>query len=202
MIFSPFLNKYLFSEKKSDYNLTVQDMRAKKIVLTPLISAGEIKKRVKSLAAEIDSFFEADDIIALGVLKGALFFMSDLLKQMRNDMIYDFIQAKSYEGTLSTKSVKILKEPNLNLHKKRVLLIEDILDTGFTLKGIINYLDGKKVKDIYICTLLDKKGRREVNIKADFIGFEIDNLFVVGYGLDYDEKFRNLKNISVLNIIS
>jgi len=177
-------------------------MRAKKIVLTPLISAGEIKKRVKSLAAEIDSFFEADDIIALGVLKGALFFMSDLLKQMRNDMIYDFIQAKSYEGTLSTKSVKILKEPNLNLHKKRVLLIEDILDTGFTLKGIINYLDGKKVKDIYICTLLDKKGRREVNIKADFIGFEIDNLFVVGYGLDYDEKFRNLKNISVLNIIS
>lgn len=164
----------------------------------PLISKKEIKKRVASLAKEINVFFNKEEIIIIGVLKGSLFFMADLLKRLEIPFVYDFIQAKSYIGTESTENLKILKEPNVDLKDKIVLLIEDIVDTGITLEGIIRYLKKKEAKEIYICTLLDKAGRRKVDIKAHFIGFKIDNHFVVGYGLDIDEKFRSLEEIYIL----
>ncbi len=177
-------------------------MDNEKFILTTLISSERIKERISSLAEEIDRFFQGDHIIVLGVLKGALFFMSDLLKEMKTDLAYDFIQAKSYEGTTSSGIVRILKDPSLELKGKKLLIVEDILDTGITLNGIIEYLKKKDPEQIYVCTLLDKRGRRVVNAEADFTGFQIDNLFVVGYGLDYNERFRNLKDVCVLEIKS
>ncbi|MCX7991598.1 MAG: hypoxanthine phosphoribosyltransferase [Proteobacteria bacterium] len=153
--------------------------------------------KIEELAEKINSFFPGKEIVIIGVLKGSLFFMSDLLKKIRLPFIYDFIQAKSYEGTETTGNVKIITVPQTDVKDKTVLIVEDIIDTGITLKRIVDFFTEKGAKEIYICSLLDKKGRRQNDLKADFAGFEIDNYFVVGYGLDLDERFRNLEEIFI-----
>lgn len=163
-----------------------------------LLSEKQIQEEIGNIAADIDCFFGGREIIVIGVLKGALFFMADLLRSMKTQSGFDLIQAKSYEGTTSAGEIKILKEPSCALEGKEILLVEDILDTGITATGIKKYLTEKGAEKIYVCSLLNKKGRRIADIEPDFCGFEIDNLFVVGYGLDYNEKFRELRDIYVI----
>lgn len=163
-----------------------------------LLSEKEISDKIKEIAAQITQLLHSEDVVIIGVLKGALFFMSDLLRELKFPFVYDFIQVKSYEGTQTTGTISILKEPNCEVKGKTVLIIEDILDTGITLSFIKEYFVSKGAKNIYICSLLNKKKSRLKELKADFFGFEIDDLFVVGYGLDYNEKMRELKDIFVL----
>lgn len=177
-------------------------MQNKNFELIPLIQPKDIENRLNKLAQDIDNFFLNQEIVIIGILKGSLFFMSDLLKKIKTNFVYDFIQAKSYEGTESTEYVKILKKPSTQIKDKVILLIEDIIDTGITLNKIIDFLNEEGAKKIYICTLLDKKGRRKIPIEAEFVGFTIDNHFVVGYGLDFEEKFRNLEGIFIYKPIS
>jgi hypoxanthine phosphoribosyltransferase len=167
-------------------------------MLKELITKEQIKERVKGLSLEINAFFGGKSYIVIGVLKGVLFFMADLLKNLENYETYDFIQAKSYIGKDTTGNVKILKEPNIDIYGKDVLVIEDILDTGITANAIKDYLNKKGAKNIYFCTFLDKPSRRIKPITPHFCGYTIDNLFVVGYGLDFNEQFRSREAIYVL----
>ncbi len=169
-----------------------------KYVLKELITKEQIKERIKSLSLEINTFFGEKSYIVIGVLKGALFFMADLLKKLENYETYDFIQAKSYVGNDTTGVVQILKEPNIEINGKDVLVIEDILDTGITANSIKDYLYKKGAKNIYFCTFLDKPSRRIKPIVPHFCGYTIDNHFVVGYGLDFNEQFRGREAIYVL----
>lgn len=161
-----------------------------------------MKKKIDKLANEINNYFINQEIVIIGVLNGSLFFMADLLKKIKTPFVYDFIQAKSYKGTKSSGNVKIVKKPYIDINGKVVLIVEDIIDTGITLQKIVDYFSKGGAKKIYICTLLDKKGTRKIEIEANFIGFNIDNHFVVGYGLDLDEKFRNLEEIFIYKPIS
>jgi len=163
-----------------------------------LLSEKEISEKVKEIAEEVTRSLRNEKVVIVGVLKGALFFMADLLRELKFSFVYDFIQVKSYEGMQTTGSIKVLKEPNCDINGKTVLIVEDILDTGLTLSFIRDYLIEKGAKKVYVCALLDKKKKRLKEIKADFVGFEIDDQFVVGYGLDCDEKMRELKDIFIL----
>ncbi len=170
--------------------------------LEEIISQEEINKKILFLSEQINNFFRDSSFIAIGVLKGAFFFMAELLPHLKNCETFDFIQAKSYEGNKTTGKIRILKEPSVLLKNKNVLVIEDILDTGITATGIKEYLLQRDVKNVYFCTLLDKPSRRVRQIRPDFYGFEIGNYFVVGYGLDYEEKFRDKRGIYILKFKS
>lgn len=163
-----------------------------------LISEDEISEKISVIAGEIDRYFDGEEIVVVGVLKGALFFMADLLRKIKTPIVYDFIQAKSYEGMETTGTIKLLKEPNSSFSGKNILIVEDILDTGITLWHIKRYFEDRGAKRVYICALLDKKKKRLKDVKADFVGFEIEDQFVVGYGLDYDERMRELKDIFIV----
>lgn len=163
-----------------------------------LIPESEIINKVNEIAEDIDKFFNGEKIIVIGVLKGALFFMADLLRRLKTPILYDFIQVKSYELAKSTGKIKILKEPQVDVSDKRVLIIEDILDTGLTVSYLKDYFKERGAKEVYLCVLIVKKKVRVNAIEADFKCFEIDDNFVVGYGLDYDEQLRELKEIYIL----
>lgn len=169
-----------------------------KVKLELLFTENEILQKVEDVAEEIDLFFKNEPIVVIGVMKGALFFMADLLRSLKTETIYDFIQVKTYAGTSSTGNVTVVKEPNCDCKGKNVLIVEDILDTGVTISFLKEYFEKKGAKKVYICSLLNKQKKRIVNINADFTGFDIEDYFVVGYGLDFDEKFRALNDIFVV----
>ena len=164
-----------------------------------LLSEEEIKKRVKELAGELSRDYNGETVMFLGILKGSLVFMADLMREMSIDVTIDFMAVSSY-GT-STKSsgiVRILKDLDTDIEGKNVIIIEDIIDTGTTLKYLYEYLKSRGPKDLKICCLLDKPERRKADIYADYAGYSIPDAFVVGYGLDYSEKYRNLPYIGIL----
>lgn len=164
-----------------------------------LFSEEDIKKRAKELGKEINSDFEGEELIILGTLKGAVMWMCDLMKEINLETKVDFISASSYgSSTSSSGFVKITKDVDMDLYGKNVLIIEDIVDTGTTLKFLKDYLADRNPKTVRICTMLDKPSRRKADVTPDYIGFEVEDLFVVGYGLDYDQKYRNLPYISYL----
>ena len=133
----------------------------------------------------------------VGVLKGAFVFVSDLVRNINLDLSLDFIAVSSYGmSTESSGVVKINKDIEMDLTGKNVIIVEDIIDTGLTLKYIKEYLSGKNAKSVRICTLLDKPSRRKCNVDVDYVGFEIEDLFIVGYGIDCKEKYRNLPYIA------
>ena len=136
----------------------------------------------------------------MGLLKGSVVFLSDLVKEINIPVIIDFMSVSSYGSeTVSSGDVKILKDTDLDLRGKHVLIVEDIIDTGLTLEHVIKYFkDSKGVKTLKTCTLLSKPERRKVNIDIDYIGFDVPDKFVIGYGLDYDQKYRNLPYIAVV----
>lgn len=167
---------------------------------TVLHTQSEITKRAKEICAQIDKDFEGEEVILLGTLKGSVMWMVDIMKYLSIDTKIDFISASSYgSSTTSSGVVKITYEPQTNMYNKNIIIIEDIVDTGNTLKYLIGKLNERGPKTVKVCTMLDKKARRTSDIKPDYIGFDVDDLFIVGYGLDYDQKFRDLPYISYLD---
>ncbi len=163
-----------------------------------LISEKEIRRRVGELAAQVQSDFAGRDLVVVGLLTGTLMFLADLVREIDLPLRLDFIGVSSYgDGTESCK-LMFTKELKLDVANRDVLLVDDILDTGKTLRAVINKLGGMTPRQIRTCVLLSKKARREYDIPADYIGFEISDEFVVGYGLDYAEKYRNLRHIGIL----
>jgi hypoxanthine phosphoribosyltransferase len=165
-----------------------------------LISREDLERRVRELAADIDRDFAGSDrLVCVGVLKGSVFFMVDLLKCLTVPLAIDFFQTASYGSATSPGEVRIRKDIDLSIRGKDVLLIEDIVDTGWTLRTILDLLRFRGARSVRLCALLDKAAAREVEIQIDYRGFEIEKLFVVGYGLDFDERYRNLPYIAVLD---
>lgn len=164
-----------------------------------MIGKEELRDRVSELGTEISKDYKDQSIIAICVLKGAVIFISDLIREINVETKIDFMAVTSYgASTQSTGVVRILKDLDSNIEGENVIIIEDIIDSGLTLKYLKEYLLARKPKSLKICTLLDKPDRRVVDIKADYVGFTIENKFIVGYGLDYNQKFRNLPYISYL----
>lgn len=164
-----------------------------------LLDEEKIKKRVKELAKEISEKYKDETVMFLGILKGSLIFMADLMREMEIDVTIDFMAVSSYgASTKSSGIVRILKDLDTDIEGKNVIIIEDIIDTGTTLKYLYEYLESRGPKDLRICCLLNKPQRRKVEIFPDYTGFTIPDAFVVGYGLDYAQKYRNLPYIGIL----
>ena len=165
-----------------------------------LISEEEIEAKCKELGAIITKAYMdyENPPVLVALLKGSVPFMAALIKHIDLDIEYDFMDVSRYEGTTSTRDIRILKDLDRSIKNVDILLVEDIVDTGHTIKETIRILKSKGANECKIVTLLDKPSRREVDITADFIGFEIPNEFVIGFGLDFNEKYRNLPYIGVL----
>ncbi|MBR4035911.1 MAG: hypoxanthine phosphoribosyltransferase [Oscillospiraceae bacterium] len=164
-----------------------------------LLSKEELDSIVKELGKKITEDYKGKNLFLITVLKGASVFMADLMRAIDLPCEIEFMVLSSYgSGTTSTGSVKIVKDIDLPLDGKDVLIVEDILDTGFTLDFLFNLLQKRNPKSVEICTLLDKPDRRKVEVEAKYTGCKIPDEFVVGYGLDYDEKYRNMPFIGIL----
>ena len=164
-----------------------------------LLTEADIQARVEELGRQISRDFAGREPIFVGVLKGCFIFMADLLRSVELHCTMDFMAVSSYgSGTTTTGAVKINKDLSRDIAGRDVIIVEDILDSGVTLSYLKNYLAGRKPASISIVTLLDKPSRRRADIKADYSGFEVEDAFVVGYGLDYAEKYRNLPYIGIL----
>ena len=177
--------------------------------LEVLISREQIEQRVTALSAEITRDFSGQSIIFVGVLKGAAIFLSDLIRGVQLDAAFDFIGVSSYgnrptpaqelsTGWDSTGEVRLTKDVDQSLIGRNIILVEDILDTGLTLTFLKKVLQARQPKSLRVATLLDKPSRRKQPVKADYIGFVIPDEFVVGYGMDYAEQYRNLPDIRVV----
>jgi hypoxanthine phosphoribosyltransferase len=167
---------------------------------TTLISRADIDKRVAEMGREIARDFAGTEMITLCVLKGAVFFCTDLLRSIDMDSALDFIQVSSYGNEkYSSGVVTILKEPQLDMHGKAVLIVEDIIDSGLSMREVHRYIEGRGASLVKTATFLDKPAARKVEFKADYIGFSIEPQFVIGYGLDFAEKYRNIPEIQVLS---
>ena len=166
---------------------------------TVLLTREQIEERAREIGEEIARDYEGEEVYLIGTLRGAVVWMADMMKNIKNDMEIDFVMASSYgSSTTSSGVVKIKKDLEGDIYGKNVIIVEDILDSGVTLSYLKNYLAGRKPASISIVTLLDKPSRRRADIKADYSGFEVEDAFVVGYGLDYAEKYRNLPYIGIL----
>lgn len=162
-------------------------------IVEVLISREKVEERIKELAKEIEKDYAGKNLVCVGLLKGSVMFMSDIIKCIDLDLRIDFMKVSSYGGgTNSTGVVKILKDVDVDLAGKDVLIVEDIIDTGLTILNVKDFLNKKNPNSVKVCTLLDKPSRRVVEVKGEYVGFEIPDEFVVGYGLDLDEKYRNL----------
>lgn len=167
--------------------------------LKVLLSRDQIQKRVVEIGAAITADFHGQPVILIGVLKGATIFLSDLARNIALDATFDFISVSSYGSEKqSSGEVKLNKDVDNSMEGKNVILVEDILDTGLTMSYLIKMLSAKKPKTLKIAGLLDKTSRRVVPIHADYVGFEIPDHFVVGYGMDAAERYRNLPDICVV----
>ena len=167
------------------------------VIGKPFLSAEQIQDRVKELAQEISGDYKGKELLSVGILRGAFMFFSDLVKLIQVPMNIDFMTASSYIKSQSSGKVTIHSDIKEDIKGKDVLLIEDIVDTGLTLKYIRDMLLARNPASLKICTFLDKKPRRKADLPLDYVGLEIPDEYVVGYGLDYDNKFRNLPYISI-----
>jgi hypoxanthine phosphoribosyltransferase len=164
-----------------------------------LLSAEVVQARIRELAQEIShDYRDSDRLIAVGILKGSVFFMVDLLKNLEVPVAVDFFQTASYGNSTEAGEIRIRKDLDLSIRDQDVLLIEDIVDTGYTLRTILDLLRFRRARSVKLCSLLDKPSRRKVEVPIDYCGFSIADHFVVGYGLDYAEHYRNLPFIGIL----
>ena len=162
-----------------------------------LISKEELAAKVKELAAMITRDYAGEEILLVGILKGSVPFMADLMREIDLDLTIDFMSVSSYgSATKSSGVVRIIKDLDTPLEGKNVIIVEDIIDTGLTLDYLKHYLAGRQPKTLKICAILDKPSRRKVEIKGDYVGFEVDDKYIVGYGLDLDQRYRNLPYVS------
>lgn len=166
-----------------------------------LLTEEEIAVRIRELGKQITEDYEGKDIVAIGILKGSVLFMSDVVRRIDVPVEIDFMEVSSYgSGTTSSGVVRILKDLNVKIEGKHILIIEDIIDTGYTLSYLLENFKTRQPRSIKICTLLDKPDRRKADVSADYTGFVIPDEFVIGYGLDYDQRYRNLPYIGVLEV--
>lgn len=165
-----------------------------------LFSRADIEKRVRELAHEISCDYEGKELIVIGVLKGAFIFMADLIRHLHIACVVDFARLASYgAGSASSGKVILTKDIETSIKGRDVLIVEDIVDTGITLSFLVNWFMERGPQTLRVCVFLDKRRRRKVPFEADYVGFTIDDGFVVGYGLDFDEKARFLPDIYVIN---
>ena len=165
-----------------------------------LVTEEQLKAKVNELGAQITKDYEGRDLLLVSILKGSVVFMADLMRAIRMPCGIDFMVVSSYGGanTTSTGLVKIVKDLDQDLSGKDLLIVEDILDTGITLSHLVPMLKLRNPASVRLCTILIKPSRRKADIEPDYLGFEVPDEFVVGYGLDYDEKYRNLPYVGVL----
>ena len=190
-------------------------MAEEKIIGKLLFSEEQIQARAKEIAGQIDKDFKGEEVILLCTLKGSVLWFSDILRYMKTDAKIDFLSASSYgastvssgvvkassygASTVSSGVVKISFDPQVNMYNHNVIVIEDIVDTGRTLSYMLPKLEERGPKSVKLCTMLNKQARRTDDVTPDYIGFEVDDLFVIGYGLDFDQRFRGLRYISYLD---
>jgi len=164
-----------------------------------LITAEQIARRVKELAEEISRDYEGKEPLLVCVLKGGVIFLADLVRQLTIPVNMDFMAVSSYgQSTITSGQVRILKDLDTSIEGRHVILVEDIVDTGLTLSYLCDILLARDPASLKVCTLLDKAARRRVKVPLDYVGFEVPNVFVVGYGLDYQERYRELPYIARL----
>lgn len=166
-----------------------------------MIEKEKIAERIEAIAKEINNDYKGERLIVVGILKGSFMFLSDLIKHIETDTEVYFMKASSYgSGTASSRDVKITTDVERDISGENVLIIEDIIDSGFTMKRVMEIFRGRNPKSLKLCSCLSKPSRREVEVNIDYLGFEIPDEFVVGYGLDYAEKYRNLPYIGILSL--
>jgi hypoxanthine phosphoribosyltransferase len=165
-----------------------------------LIDSAALRARIAELGEEISQAYEGKDLLLIGVLKGAVFFMADLMRHLTVPCEVDFMAISSYgAATDSSGVVRILKDLDINIEGRNVLVVEDIIDSGLTLSYLMRNLESREPASLEICALLTKPERREIDVPVRWIGFEIPNRFVIGYGLDFAERYRNLPYVGVLS---
>lgn len=174
-------------------------MRIEDDVEQILIGEEELAERIRQLGQQITEDYEGKDLIVVGILKGASLFMSDLIRKIEGKISIDFMVVSSYGNASETSGVvRIIKDLDMDMTDKHILLVEDIIDTGLTLAYLKEYLCNRKAASVRICTLLDKPCRRSKPVDVEYIGFEVPDEFIIGYGIDYAEKYRNLPYIASL----
>jgi hypoxanthine phosphoribosyltransferase len=165
-----------------------------------LIEPDELQRRIAEIGEEISSDYEGRDLLLVGVLKGAVFFMADLMRHLTIPCEIDFMAISSYGDTTDSSGVvRILKDLDINIEGRDVLVVEDIIDSGLTLSYLMRNLEAREPASLEICSLLTKPERREIEVPVRYVGFEIPNRFVIGYGLDFAERYRNLPYVGVLD---
>jgi hypoxanthine phosphoribosyltransferase len=165
-----------------------------------LIDADALRTRIAELGEEISVYYEGRDLLLIGVLKGAVFFMADLMRHLTVPCEVDFMAISSYGAqTDSSGVVRILKDLDINIEGRHVLVVEDIIDSGLTLSYLIRNLEAREPASLEVCALMTKPDRREIDVPVRYVGFEIPNRFVIGYGLDFAERYRNLPYVGVLH---
>ena len=166
---------------------------------TVMITQQQINDRAAEIGRRIEEDFKGEPIVVVGILRGAVLWMADIMKNTNLDMTIDFMAVSSYgSAKKSSGIVKINKDLDTDIEGKNVIIVEDIVDSGYTLNYLKGYFESRAAKCVKICTLLDKPEGRKVDIDVDYIGFTVDDRFIIGYGLDYDQKYRNLPYISFL----
>ena len=171
-----------------------------KLKMKVLFSRDEIGKVVRGLADRISQDYEGKDLVVVCVLKGAFMFMADLVRCLKGPCVIDFIRLASYgSGTSTSGKVSVTKDLETAITGKDVLVVEDIIDTGITLDFLVRKLKEQNPRSLRVCTLVDKKHRRKIEFKADYVGFDLDKGFILGYGIDFDEKARYLPDIYVMD---
>ena len=169
-------------------------------VVDVLIEEEALQRRIGELGAQISADYEGRDLLLVGVLKGAVFFMADLMRTLTIPCEIDFMAISSYgAATDSSGVVRILKDLDINIEGRHVLVVEDIIDSGLTLSYLMRNLESREPESLEICALLTKPERREIDVSVRYVGFEIPNRFVIGYGLDFAERYRNLPYVGVLH---
>ncbi len=168
--------------------------------LVPMISREEITQKVKETGQQISLDYENKELILIGILKGSFIFLADLTRVISIDHQVDLVGVSSYSGTSTTGIIKFTKEPDLELKGKDLLIVEDIVDTGRTLSALLKFFKTYEPRSMKVCTLIDKSERRDVPVEVDYACFHLNEGFIVGYGLDYDQKYRNLPAIFDLKL--
>ncbi|MBU1232833.1 MAG: hypoxanthine phosphoribosyltransferase [Proteobacteria bacterium] len=160
-----------------------------------VLDSQTIQNRTREMGQEIDRDYQGKELLVIGVLKGAFIFMADLVRAISTPLATDFIQVSSYAGSSSSGNINLVASPSHPIKGCHVLLVEDIIDTGLTMQWLVEHFSEQGAASVRICSLIDKAERREHQINIDYLGFTIPNGFLVGYGLDFDEKYRNLPEI-------
>ena len=166
-------------------------------IFKEIITSKEIKNRIEELGKKISEDYKNNELVLVGVLKGSFVFMADLVRSVDIPLEVDFLEISSYESTASSGIVRITKDLKNSIENKHVLIVEDIVDTGLTMKFLVEHLNAKKPLSLKIASFLTKPQKYKLNFEINYSGFEIEDIFVVGYGLDYNGKFRNLPSVRI-----